>query len=240
VAVRTRYLFAAVLGLCAAQAASAQEPGRLGLDRGAPMPARPSTANQQLANAVAVQLKQGGQLRNYRIELACRAGVVEVTGEVANRAQCDEALRLIQGVPGVDRVINRLSLAHSDVVRVQADKPAVLPEAGTSASEVKAAAPATDPIPITPTQPGGPLGATDLNPPKMPPFAWPTYAPYPNFSRVGYPEAYPYNAFPYIGPIYPFPKVPLGWRSIKLEFDEGYWWFSRTANKHDWWRLKVW
>ena len=70
----------------------------------------------------------------------------------------------------------------------------------------------------------------DLNPPKMPPYAWPTYAPYNNYSRVASPMAYPYNAFPFIGPQYPFPKVPLGWRSVKLELEDGYWWFSKTAS----------
>ena len=80
----------------------------------------------------------------------------------------------------------------------------------------------------------------DLNPPKMPPYAWPTYAPYNNYSRVAYPLAYPYNAWPFIGPNYPFPKVPLGWRSVKLEFDDGYWWFSKTATKYNWWHLRYW
>ena len=80
----------------------------------------------------------------------------------------------------------------------------------------------------------------DLNPPRMPPYSWPTYAPYNNFSRVAYPEAYPYNAWPFIGPIYPFPKVPLGWRSVKLEWDDGHWWYSKLQCKHDWWRLRYW
>jgi hypothetical protein len=79
-----------------------------------------------------------------------------------------------------------------------------------------------------------------LNPPKMPPYAWPTYAPYNNYSRVAYPLAYPYNAWPYIGPCYPFPKIPLGWRSVKLEWDDGYWWYSKTATKYDWWKLRYW
>ena len=83
-----------------------------------------------------------------------------------------------------------------------------------------------------------PPGPNDMNAPRMPPYAWPTYAPYNNYSRVAYPEAYPYNAWPFIGPVYPFPKVPLGWRSIKLEWDDGYWWYSRTASKYDWWKLR--
>ena len=94
--------------------------------------------------------------------------------------------------------------------------------------------PVAEPMPI---YQGGP-GPADLNPPKMPPYAWPTYAPYNNYSRVAYPTAYPYNAWPFIGPIYPFPKVPLGWRSVKLEFEDGYWWFSKTASKYDWWHLR--
>jgi hypothetical protein len=79
-----------------------------------------------------------------------------------------------------------------------------------------------------------------MMPPPLPPYAWPTYAPYNNFSRVAYPTAYPYEAFPYIGPYYPFPKVPPGWRSVKLEWDDGYWWFSKTANKHNWWKVRFW
>ncbi len=76
--------------------------------------------------------------------------------------------------------------------------------------------------------------------PKLPPYAWPTYAPYANISRVAYPQAYPYNAFPYIGPFYPFPKVPLGWRSVKLEWDDGHWYFGRLSTPHDYWRVKFW
>ena len=83
-------------------------------------------------------------------------------------------------------------------------------------------------------------GGYDRADPKMPPYAWPTYAPYNNYSRVAYPEAYPYNAWPFIGPVYPFPKIPLGWRAVKLEWQDGSWWFSQTATKHDWWRLRYW
>ena len=71
----------------------------------------------------------------------------------------------------------------------------------------------------------------DLNPPQMPPYAWPTYAPYNNFSRVAYPLNYPYQSWPYIGPCYPFPKIPPGWRSVKLEWEDGHWWFSRDRDR---------
>ena len=32
----------------------------------------------------------------------------------------------------------------------------------------------------------------------------------------------------------------FGWRSVKLQWEDGYWWFSKTATKYDWWRLKYW
>ena len=68
-----------------------------------------------------------------------------------------------------------------------------------------------EPTPIFQAPPGGPQ---QYNPPRMPPYAWPTYAPYNNFSRVGAPTLYPHQSWPYIGPMYPFPKIPLGWRSV--------------------------
>jgi BON domain len=86
----------------------------------------------------------------------------------------------------------------------------------------------------------GTPGPYDLNPPKMPPYAWPTYAPYNNYSRVAYPTLYPPQSWPFIGPLYPFPKVPLGWRAVKLEWQDGHWWLSRYATPHDWWLLKYW
>jgi len=88
-------------------------------------------------------------------------------------------------------------------------------------------------------QAGAP-GPYDLNPPKMPPYAWPTYAPYNNYSRVAYPTLYPPQSWPFIGPLYPFPKVPLGWRAVKLQWQDGHWWLSRYATPHDWWMLKYW
>lgn len=84
------------------------------------------------------------------------------------------------------------------------------------------------------------MSPQDLNPPKMPPHAWPTYAPYNNYSRVGYPQQHPYQAWPFIGPHYPFPKVPLGWRSVKLEWEDGHWWYKKFATQHDWWRIRYW
>ena len=59
--------------------------------------------------------------------------------------------------------------------------------------------------------------------PQMPGYAWPSYAAYPNYAAVTYPRQYSPMAWPYIGPFYPYPQVPLGWRKVSLEWDDGWW-----------------
>ena len=59
--------------------------------------------------------------------------------------------------------------------------------------------------------------------PQMPGYAWPSYAPSPNYGAVTYPKQYSPSAWPYIGPFYPYPQVPLGWRRVTLEWDDGWW-----------------
>lgn len=59
--------------------------------------------------------------------------------------------------------------------------------------------------------------------PQMPGYAWPSYAAHPNYAAVTYPKQYSPTAWPYIGPFYPYPQVPLGWRKVTLEWDDGWW-----------------
>ena len=66
--------------------------------------------------------------------------------------------------------------------------------------------------------------------PQMPGYAWPSYASYPNYAAVTYPHQYSPTAWPYIGPFYPYPQVPLGWRKVTLEWDDG-WWFLDFKSK---------
>ncbi len=211
----------------------------------APIQLPPGNVNQMLADAVAGQLRQSAVLRHYRVDVSATAGRVELRGTVADAAQHDEVLRLVQGVPGVVKVIDRMTVASQSeaVVRVQDPGtprlPAPAPEGGEKKDRgaQKGGAPMPEPAPMF----GGQYpGAVELNPPKMPPYAWPTYAPYNNYSRVAYPLAYPWQSWPFIGPVYPFPKVPLGWRSVKLEWDDGYWWFGQVGNHYNWWKLRYW
>lgn len=59
--------------------------------------------------------------------------------------------------------------------------------------------------------------------PNMPGYAWPSYSSYPNYAGVTYPKQYSPTAWPYIGPFYPYPQVPLGWRRVVLKWDDGWW-----------------
>jgi hypothetical protein len=66
-------------------------------------------------------------------------------------------------------------------------------------------------------------GGISYEQPQMPGHAWPSYAAYPNYAGVSYPQQYSPNAWPYIGPFYPYPQVPMGWRKVSLEWDDGWW-----------------
>ncbi|MCG8585611.1 MAG: hypothetical protein MI757_12950 [Pirellulales bacterium] len=70
---------------------------------------------------------------------------------------------------------------------------------------------------------GGGVAPVRYDAPHMPNYAWPSYAPYPNYGAVTYPRQYSPTAWPYIGPFYPYPQVPLGWRKVSLEWDDGWW-----------------
>jgi hypothetical protein len=237
VSVCSRIFGSAVVGLGLASALPGQEPARFGP---AP-PARPQvSANQRAADAIAEHLRQSGRLRHYRIDVVYQDGTAELSGTVTDQALREEALRLVQGFPGVERVRDRLTLTGTnDRPRVQQAQAVVPPrEPGPMPQRTPAPpGPAVEPLPIYQAPPPGPY---DVTQPRMPPYAWPTYAPYNNYSRVAYPTLYPYNAWPFVGPVYPFPKVPLGWRKVKLEWQDGCWWYSKHSNSHDWWVLRYW
>lgn len=76
------------------------------------------------------------------------------------------------------------------------------------------------------TPQGQPIVPGQNGQPNMPNNAWPTYANYPNYSQVAYPKQYGAGSFPYMGPFYPYPQVPLGWRKVTMEWHDGYWWLD--------------
>ncbi|MHC2066671.1 BON domain-containing protein [Bremerella sp. T1] len=69
--------------------------------------------------------------------------------------------------------------------------------------------------------------------PHMPGYAWPAYAAHPNYAAVTYPKQYSPQAWPYIGPFYPYPQVPLGWRKVEMEWKDGWWTLDFKARRHN-------
>lgn len=115
--------------------------------------------------------------------------------------------------------------AAPEVPKLAAKKPQ--PAAGrqmshnTSMGQVHAGAPIPTSMPAS-----GAAQRVAFDRPHMPCYAWPSYASHPNYAGVTYPNQYSASAWPYIGPFYPYPQVPLGWRRVTLEWKDGWWWLD--------------
>ena len=211
-------------------------------------------SNQTTADAVAGSLRSSRALAGHRIEIMARDGVVTLSGTLASPAQKSEALARAGRVAGVFGVVDQLQVERSlgppgPVPAPAVPAPAVSAGAisrswpwATIAATMTAAPRCTRAAghPLTtgqvmntgpmPEGPAGMTGATQAAMPGQPNYAWPSYAPYPNFSAVGYPTAYPWQAWPNIGPFYPYPEVPLDWRAVTLRWDDGIWWLDFKKN----------
>ncbi len=201
-----------------------------GISAGSAAAQQPANPNQQLADSVVARLRANPAVTGADLSVIAQDGKVRVTGSVANAAQKDRLIGDVRTVTGVVLVEDGVTVRTPGVIPVQ------FPVPPTPPAHVGGGNPIVEPVPL-----GVPGAITpDLQAPPLPPYSWPTYAPYNNLSRVGYPEAYPYNAFPYIGPYYPFPKVPLGWRKVTLEWEDGHWYLGRNSAPHDYWRVRFW
>jgi hypothetical protein len=100
----------------------------------------------------------------------------------------------------------------------------------SNAKATKAGMPVQDaaggPLPAYVAGPQGGVGPARYDQPHMPNHAWPAYAASPNYAAVTYPRQYSPSAWPYIGPFYPYPQVPLGWRKVTMEWDDGWWYLD--------------
>lgn len=79
------------------------------------------------------------------------------------------------------------------------------------------------PHPAYATGAGRGVARASYDQPNLPGYAWPSYAAHPNYAALTYPKQYSPTAWPFIGPFYPYPQVPLGWRKVTLEWDDGWW-----------------
>ncbi len=199
-------------------------------------------SNQALADSVASKLAGTKVAYDADISLHASNGVMTVTGTCRNPAQKTEILNEIRIVDGVTLVRDGIKIETPKIQQVQMaggprmlGAPSAMPPMAGMPGPGMGGDPNVDPLPLGPAG-----GGAEMQAPGMPGYAWPTYAPYNNLSRVAYPTAYPYNAFPFIGPFYPFPKVPLGWRKVTLEWEDGHWWIGRKQAPIDYWRVRFW
>ena len=180
--VRALFPLAAAAGFWLNGPAQAQQPEAL------PATVAVANPNQSLADSVASRLRATNVADGANINISCQEGSVILIGSAKDAAQRAEILKAVQGVSGVVIIRNGIRLS-TDVVQVQ---------------DTGAAMPPVAPYPVAPQ--GGPPGSPivepvplgvpgqyspDMQAPNLPPYAWPTYAPYNNISRVGYPTAYP-------------------------------------------------
>jgi hypothetical protein len=267
-------------------------------------------SNQEVAQRIAANLKESGQMRGYQIKVKYQDGTAWLRGQVNSYSQLESAMDIVRRTPGVTKVVSNLTVADDETNTSSSDlqqtatatgteqpvmpqiaepsnmvssaerqvslitpitaEPTMAPRAQTAplppptvamASAPRAVArPAAtrqaQPIPVAYTQ-GGPApqaaqsvvspqpvpeavgqgvpmpqyvtpAGPGMTPAKydqayMPNHAWPAYASYPNYAAVTYPKQYSPTAWPYIGPFYPYPQVPLGWRKVSMEWHDGWW-----------------
>jgi hypothetical protein len=193
--------------------------------------------NQQMADRIAKALSSAS-LNDYDIEVRYKDGVAMLSGSVANPKQLQAATQVVSRVPGVQQVDNQLQLESptrqasvpptgpngqpmiSPAMYNAMAQPGMLPAPGAT-------------IPPSMAYPSPPPG-TAYDQPQLPEYAWPAMAAYPNYAQVAYPTQYSASAWPYIGPFYPYPQVPLGWREAQLEWDDGYWQLNFRPRTERW------
>jgi hypothetical protein len=285
-------------------------------------PALALGSDQELAQQIAGNLKNSGRLKGYSISVKVQGSVVQLDGSVRSDEQLEQALAIAEVTPGIERVVNNLSVKEtqeiassyalrqpqsiaaserqtsrrasrptvrsavrqatavlpsedaSEAPQPQYDTPPQMPTSmhrqnlrlGTNGaprpiqrtSAINAMAQQPMPRPSMPAEmiPPGPLAADNtmdagmhgpipaytgampvghsaarFDRPQMPAYAWPSYAAYPNYAALSYPKQYSPTAWPFIGPFYPYPQVPLGWRKVSLEWDNG-WWMLDFKDSH--------
>lgn len=218
-------------------------------------PAAPAGgSNQEVAEQIGAALSEA-HLDGYDIQIRFQNGVAMLDGSVGTQAERANAYRVVSSIPGVSSCQNRLVCTSEPA--------AARPQQGYAQQGQGYGAPQGYAPPqgnirgaayMQPGAPGGPAGAPAsppyppqygqqpgggspamYNSPSMPDYAWPTYAQYPNSAAVTYPQQYSASAWPYIGPFYPYPQVPLGWREASLRWDDGQWNLMFKPRTDRWW-----
>jgi len=202
-------------------------------------------SNQRVAEQIA-QALAANRLNGLDIEVRYNAGKATLSGPIPHPQVAMIAHQLAASVPGVLQVDNRLQVVGmpgqpgdfpgtghqgQNVMPVSHQAPGGMHPVMMAGGAIGGmAAGAMGMAPGGMGSGAGPHAHGAGNPshmaydlPNLPNHSWPTYAAYPNYAQVSYPKEYSASAWPYIGPFYPYPQVPMGWRQVQLEWDDGAW-----------------
>lgn len=206
-----------------------------------------SSSDDAIAEAVINKLashKDAGKLRDFSLDVKVDQGAVWISGRVKSQDQQILVLDTARRVRGVKQVVNDIRVAKTSVQPISNVQPVQAAPAQLAPAPLRVAnqtplafAPArsTQPVavngqPVPEMTGNAGIARARYDHPNMPGYAWPSYSPYPNYGAVTYPKQYSASAWPYIGPFYPYPQVPLGWRNVTLKWKDG-WWFLDFKSK---------
>lgn len=209
-----------------------------------PEPKEPKNAgpsNQEVAQQIANSMAKIG-LVGYDMEIRYDQGTATLSGDVATIQQLQAAGIAASRVDGVSDVDNQLKIQGP--VAQTAFGPQVVPTPNFAPQGMSAPVmPVGMSAPAAMAGPSAIAGAGTYSNPNLPSHAWPAYAQYPNSAAIQYPTQYSASAWPYIGPFYPYPQVPLGWREVSLQWDDGHWQLDFEKKHKAWywlWNPKNW
>ncbi|PHS06243.1 MAG: hypothetical protein COA78_14480 [Blastopirellula sp.] len=200
--------------------------------RGVPAPQIVSAPRELKADKIGAEPK----FENVRpVQLAAKTDVVaapqvapkrlasvpqrSVLVQQSNVPTAPQSMRPLPAAPGMTRMASR----------PMSQRPVAFAPAGSNNFQVNhyaAMAASRQPMAMPPAYyPAGSGYASQVryDNPQMPRYAWPSYAAHPNYAALTYPKQHSPSAWPYIGPFYPYPQVPLGWRKVTMEWDKGWW-----------------
>lgn len=213
----------------------------------------PANEIARVLNARLRSEESQGRLQGSHLKIQVVGSQVTLQGQVTDSDQRKLAVETAKNVPGVEKVVDSLTERPVNMViqtaypygyapypsAANGNEPAPTPAprplgavqtaayvgAGVVAAPFMAISQVAEgsPIPAHLPSPGAAQVPARYDHPNLPGYAWPSYAAYPNYAAVTYPKQYSPTAWPYIGPFYPYPQVPLGWRKVTLKWDDGWW-----------------
>ena len=174
------------------------------------------------------EMERQGALHGCHFDLHVEEATIILEGTTSSERQRTAVLEVARRIYGVRQVVNGVKVG-SPIQRTAAAQPVPVSSTPVAMGQMAASSEyGGAPVPMHDASMGG-VGVS-YDHPSLPNYAWASGAAHPNYAALQYPRQYSPTAWPYIGPFYPYPQVPLGWRKVTLEWDDG-WWFLDFKSK---------